>query len=45
MPFHFYQTSDVLAGTYHWSKALVLLAAVVVLTAISYIGFRSRDLS
>lgn len=44
LPYHYYQPSAVLQGTYNWWNAAVLVVATITLLVISYLGFRRRDI-
>jgi hypothetical protein len=45
LPYHYYHPADILAGNYHWPEAIGMLAVIVIFGAVSYIGFRRRDIS
>lgn len=44
LPYHYYNPSDTLTGSFDWNVAIGYLLVIVVLGFIAYSGFRSRDI-
>jgi ABC-2 type transport system permease protein len=45
LPYHYYHPAEILTGNSNWPAAAGMLAAVLLLGILSYIGFRRRDIS
>ncbi len=45
LPYNYYHPTDVLAGKGNWNEAIIILVVVILFGAVSYIGFRRRDIS
>jgi ABC-2 type transport system permease protein len=44
LPYHYYQTSAVLTGTYNWWNATYFVVGIAVFVLLAFIGFRRRDI-
>lgn len=44
-PFHYYQASDILTGTYNWNNMIYILGVTMFCLIVSVTVFRSRDIS
>jgi len=44
LPYHYYHPAEILTGSSDWHEALGMTIAVLVFAALSYIGFRRRDI-
>ncbi len=44
LPYHYYQPTAILQGTYNWWNAVGMAIATLVLLALAYLAFRHRDL-
>jgi ABC-2 type transport system permease protein len=45
LPFHYYQPSAIINGSYDWWNAVGLALAFIVITALTFAAFRRRDLA
>jgi ABC-2 type transport system permease protein len=45
LPFHYYQPSNILNGTYKWWNAVGMLIATLIITGLAFIVFNRRDLA
>lgn len=45
LPYNYYHPTDILAGKSNWHEVIIILVVVILFGAVSYIGFRRRDIS
>lgn len=45
LPYHYYDPSDILSGTFAWSAAIGFIIVVIILASISWLAFRRRDIA
>jgi ABC-2 type transport system permease protein len=45
LPFHYYQPTAVINGTYNWSNAVGLAIAAIIITALAFVAFNRRDIA
>jgi ABC-2 type transport system permease protein len=44
LPYHYYHPSEILSGNPNWNNAIGMIIVVLIFGALSYLGFRRRDI-